>query len=92
MTNNRITGEVEIRGAVVNGRLIGFNNLPDEDAKFQFVPGMHISNSHQITVRLAISSLAIEWTRKAAFVPVRIKGRITFNTGNADQIREGASL
>ena len=89
---NRITGEVEINGAVVSGRMVGFNNLPDEDVKFVFLYGGHSSTSHQITVRLAITSLSLQWSRKSSFVPVKIRGRISYNTGQADQIREGAGL
>ena len=91
LMQNRVSGEVEINGHVINGELIGFNNLPDDSVRVTFNYGVKSGTTHVLTIFVAITSLGINWSRKGATVPVTIRGRIT-KTTQVDQIREGATL
>ena len=91
LMKNRVSGEVEISGHVVQGRLIGFGNLPDDSVKVAFNYGVKSGTAHVLTIFIAVTSLSFNWSRQSATVPVTLRGKIT-KTNQVDAIREGAAL
>lgn len=91
LSTNRVSGDVEIQGHVIQGQLIGFNNLPDDSVKVTFKYSDITAATHVLTFFIAVSSLSIDWSRKSTTVPVTLRGKITVGAPT-DQIREGATL
>tara|TARA_R110000824_G_scaffold232781_1_gene420939 strand:+ start:578 stop:1057 length:480 start_codon:yes stop_codon:yes gene_type:complete len=91
LSTNRVSGEIEISGHVIQGQLIGFNNLPDDSVRVAFKYADNTTATHALTVFMSVHSLRLDWSRKSTTVPVVLRGRITA-TNQADQIREGATL
>ena len=78
--NGRVTGRVTIKGHVISGKLVGFNNLPDEEVLVHAVLGKYgtdVANYHLVRFNMAVTSMALQYSRKSVTIPIIIEGNIT---------------
>ena len=79
----RVTGKVIFFGYAIQDSIIGLSNLPDEDVTV-YTKLAHADGTDYRLVRfkMAVSSVSIDWDRKAPVVPIRIEGQITESIGD----------
>lgn len=88
----RVSGQVKITGHIISGKLVGFNNLPDEEVLVHAVlgkTGAGDNTYHKLRFNLAITSMTLQYSRKSATVPIVIEGSITKKvTGTTNSVHE----
>ena len=76
----RVSGQAVITGHVISGKLVGFNNLPDDDVLVHAVlgkTGPDDDDHHLIRFKMAVTGMTLQYSRKAATIPITIEGKIT---------------
>jgi hypothetical protein len=78
LSNNRVSGLVKITGHVIQGKKVGFNNLPDDAVLVHAVLGSTGTDTyHLLRFNMAITGLSMQYTRQLPTIPITIEGVIT---------------
>ena len=83
-STQRVSGMARITGHVIQGVLVGFNNIPNDEVLVHAVLGHSgtSSNYHRIRFKMAITSMSMDYSRKNTSIPIVIEGKITENVSS----------